>query len=186
MRSALAALVLAVPSLAAANPVTVGVALGATESKTDASAGADANDTYGLYGRVGFTPYLSGQLEIQKIQTDSSTTIRGMNALAVVDIMQHSMVVPIAFVGLGLDHAGNDFQTTDAHHFEAGIGVELRTAGGFMVGLDVRIGDRSIDDQTSKAVPGPIVGAGAAPLPPSSDLHDGQYRSARIAMGVQF
>lgn len=189
MRAALVACVVAAPSLAAANPVTVGVSVGATVTKTDATAGADSNDTLGLFGRMGFNPYFAAQLEIQKIDNDASTTVRTVSFAGVVDLMQNSSVVPILLAGIGFDHASSDFQTISAHHFEAGVGVELRTSGGFNLGLDVRIGDREIDDTSSKAVPvvaGGVAGRNTPPLPPASDLKDGQYRSARVTIGIRF
>ena len=190
MRTALVAVLVAIPWLAAANPVTVGFSVGATVTKSDAAAGADSNDTLGLFGRLGFNQWFSGQLEIEKIQNDASTNVRAINFAGVLDLMQHSSVVPMVVAGVGFDHASSDFQDISAHHFEAGLGVELRTSGGFTLGLDVRIGDREIDDTSSKGVPVGVSGGSGldrtAPLPPASDIKDGQYRSARITLGIRF
>ena len=86
--------------------------------------------------------------------------------------------------GVGLDSASTSWgESTDAHHFEGGYGLEYRADGGLVVGGDARIGGRSIDSQSSGTVP---VMTGVALRAPASTLEEGEYRSARVYVGVRF
>jgi hypothetical protein len=85
--------------------------------------------------------------------------------------------------GAGLDYASYNYgATTDGHHFEGGFGLEYRTDGGLVLGGDLRIGGRSIDDDQEVY---PLAGEGVAFYAPST-LRDGEYRSARAYVGVRF
>ncbi len=173
---------------------------GVTQSKQDADIGADANHTIGLFGRLGFTPRLAGQLEVARIQTeDGGANIRTATALLVVDLGSKGRLVPILLAGLGLDDASTPYGTSQgAHHIEGGLGLEYR-ADGITIGADVRLGDRTLhDDQNVYPVSGGAVAcdsrgcedAGTKPTPTAlyapSTLQDGEYRTARITLGIQF
>jgi hypothetical protein len=183
IRSLAVACVIALPSLAAANPVTAGINLGLTQSKEDGANGQDASDTFGLYGRLGFTKRLSGQLEVMKIGTEdgSGVTIRSGTMLLVVDLTNSGRLVPTISAGVGIDSASYEYGgTTDAKHIEGGFGLEYRAEGGLTIGVDLRMGGRSIDEE-DKLVPL----AGVAYYAPSG-LREGEYRSGRLSLGVRF
>jgi hypothetical protein len=181
---ALALGLMAVPSFAGARPFTAGVGLGLTQAKADAATGAGSNHTLSLFGRLGLGPRLSGQLEVLRIQTDStSVDLRTATALLVFDLGTRGPLIPVLLGGVGLDDASTAYGSdTTAKHVEAGLGVEYRADGGLTIGADVRIGDRSLD--VSQQVY-PVTGGGVALYTPST-LQDGEYRSARVTLGVRF
>jgi hypothetical protein len=177
--------VIALPSLAAANPITAGVSVGTTESKLDGMSGADSSDTLGLFGRLGFNKRVSGQIELTRIKTDagSGVDIRMATAALVIDLAQSGHLIPTLAAGLGIDSASSQYgSSTDAHHFEGGLGLEYRADGGLTIGADVRIGGRSIDSQQAIAYPA----TGGALYYTPSTLQEGEYRSARLFLGVRF
>ena len=182
MRTVLAAaLVLVLPAAAVAGPVTAGVSLGLAQSEADADLGADASQTLGLFGRLGFSSRISGQLEVSQYQTDdgSNVKIRTGTALLVVDLKANGPWMPTLIAGIGLDHAEGEFSSTSGHHIEGGFGLEYRSTGGFTIGADVRLGGRSIDD-------GEVVAQDDVVFFAPSQLQEGEYRSARITFGVRF
>jgi len=189
MRTVFAAvLVLALPSAAVAGPITAGVSLGLAQSKADAELGTDSQQTVGLFGRLGFSSRISGQLEVSRYQTDDGTnaTIRTGTALLVVDLKDRGPWMPVLVAGIGLDHAVDPSglsSTTRGHHIEGGLGLEYRSAGGFTLGADVRLGGRSIDDQV---VAQDDILCFVAPCFGPSPLKEGEYRSARVTLGVRF
>jgi hypothetical protein len=177
MRLALALLLL--PSVAAADSAwTAGVNLGLAQS--EAQSQNDPNTMLALYGRYRFTHRFAAQLEVGTLRGDDNGSLREMTALAMVDLM-NGRLVPILLAGVGFDWLSTDYGTSkNGQHIEAGIGVEYRVDNGFVVGADVRIGDRSVDTiYNNPPVAGKLY---FAPL----DLNDGQYRSARITLGVHF
>jgi len=184
IRSLVLAGVIALPSLAAASPaVTAGLNLGVTQSKEDGANGNDASDTIGLYGRVGFSKRLSGQLEVMKISTEegSGVTIRSGTALLIADLTTNSRLVPTIAVGVGLDSASYAYgDSTEATHIEGGFGLEYRAEAGLTIGLDLRMGGRSIDQEDK------IIAQPAAFRYAPSHLTEGEYRSGRISVGVRF
>jgi hypothetical protein len=182
MRLVLLALVVTVPSLASARPITVGAAAGITQSKVDAN--NDPNTTLNVFGRLGLNPRVAAQLELQRIETDNSAVdIRTGTLLVALDLSANKHLVPMILAGAGLDSATTPYGSgTDAHHFEGGVGLEYRADGGLVVGGDLRIGGRSIDSQSGVAMPLTGVAYLAAP----SNLSDGEYRSARLYVGVRF
>jgi hypothetical protein len=186
MRFALAlAAAAAVPSVAAARPITLAAGLGLTQSKADAS--QDPNSTLAVFGRVGLGSRISGGLELQRINTDdySGVDLRTITANIVVDLGGNKHLVPMLIAGAGLDYASTSYGgSTDAHHFEGGVGLEYRTNGGLVLGGDLRIGGRSIDSD-EQAYPATDVGVGVAFRAPST-LSEGEYRSARAYVGVRF
>ena len=168
-------------SAASAGPITAGLSMGLAESKADASANTDANKTIGLYGRLRFTPRLAGQLELSRINTDDQNlNIRSGTALLVVDLGSKGALVPILLAGIGVDVATGTYTSKAAHHIEGGLGLEYRAPGGFTIGVDARMGGRSIDSAAAK---GPVL---QALYRTSPSLSEGEYRSARITLGVRF
>jgi hypothetical protein len=184
MRSAPLALALlaATPTLAAARPITLAAGLGLTQAKADAS--QDPSSTLAVFGRIGLGRRVSAGLELQRINTDDSyVDIRTVTANIVVDLGSSKHLVPMLIAGAGLDYASFNYgATTDGHHFEGGFGLEYRTDGGLVLGGDLRIGGRSIDDDHQAY---PLAGEGVALYAPST-LREGEYRSARAYVGVRF
>jgi len=184
---ALAVLLAAVvaPTAATARPITAGISAGATQSKVDAD--QDANRTLGLYGRIGLTKRIAAQLELSKLQLDDATnydgtTIRKMTALIAVDLLDRGALMPVLFAGMGIDRASNDWSETTGDHIEGGLGLEYRAEGGLTLGLDVRLGGRSIDQAYETL---PVEGDVALHAAPSQ-LREGEYRTARLTLGIRF
>jgi hypothetical protein len=187
MRIAAAALVLALPSLALANPITAGVVAGVHHDEVDAD--HEGNRALGLFGRVGLTKRLSGQLEVMKIDTDEQTwtptTIRVATASLRLDLVDHGRLVPTISFGAGIDRASTDYDVTEGHHFEGGFGLEYRADGGFTIGVDLRFGGRSVE-QSDVPVPA-VEGDVARPLIyDGGGLREGEYRALRATAGVAF
>ncbi len=185
IRSLVIVAVIALPAIAAANPITAGVNVGMTQSKEDGAAGQDANDTIGLFGRLGFNKRVSGQLEVTKIKTEdgSGVSIRTATALLVIDLTSKGRLVPTLSAGIGIDNASGEYgSSTDAHHIEGGLGLEYRADGGVTIGAELRMGGRSID---SEDVAYPAVEGDVLYYAPST-MREGEYRSARLFLGVRF
>ena len=184
MRRLLAVALAALPTAASAGPLSIGIGAGLSESQTQGSAGANANDTYSLFGRLALAPRLALQLELQRADTSQKdVSARSGSALFVLDLGM-GQVVPVLLAGGGIDRAGPDRATTEAHHLEAGLGVEIRTQSGLVLGIDGRIGELDIDSQ-----PPPIVALFCGPngCPSNSPaLQAGDYRSIRVTAGVRF
>jgi hypothetical protein len=177
MRLVLAILLVAAP--AAANPVTIGANLGASQAK---DAGIDANRTMGVFGRLGLADRVAGQLELSQMngQPGIADDIKIGNAAVLIDFAKGPLV-PLVLIGGGLDR--ERWASATYAHAEAGLGLELRTRAGFMVGADVRIGTRTLVEQEK------LLADAAGPRPYLYDpsvLHEGEYRSARVTVGVTF
>ena len=188
MRIALAALALAValPSLAEARPgLSAGVGLGRTQDKVNAD--GDASSTMNIFGRLSFTKRLAAQLEFQKLeQPYSEMQVRSATLLLVVDLGQRGRLVPIMFGGFGGDTATDAYgYESSGSHKEGGLGLEYRGDGGFTVGADVRLGGRSINGSSDKAVP-LYEERDAIAIYPSPGLQAGEYRSARLYAAIRF
>ena len=181
MRLALALLLL--PTVAAARPITVGASYGMIQSKVDAS--SDPNSQMTVFGRVGIGRHVEAGLELQDISAgDNSTLIRTFGGLLAVDLASNPHLMPMLIAGIGADHSTTSYgSTTDAHHYEGGFALEYRSDGGFVLGGDLRIGGRSIDSNSNVAYP--VTGV-AFRAPPTSQLSDGEYRSARLYVGIRF
>ena len=176
------------PSFAAAGPLTAGVNLGLSQSELDGQQGLDPSRTAGLFGRYSFNTRISGQLEVARLSTDDSygaTTIRTATASVVVDLGSKGRLVPTLVAGFGMDWASSEYgSSSEAHHFEGGLGLEYRAEGGLTVGLDVRMGGRSLHENEDIAYPTDVRGGVAYILP--SQLQEGEYRSAQLKLGVRF
>lgn len=174
-----AALALALPSLADARPITFGVGLGRTQSEVDAD--GEANGTQQLFGRVGLTSRLAAQLELQRID-DPSVDIRTGTALLVVELGTLGSFVPLLVAGIGFGKASSDWgYETSGSHKEGGFGLEYRAEGGLTIGADLRLGGRSID-QSVEVYPATDVATLFAP----TGLVPGEYRSGRVYAAIRF
>ncbi|MDB4958358.1 MAG: hypothetical protein JWO36_5927 [Myxococcales bacterium] len=181
MRLATAALAFLLPSVASAGPWSAGISVGRTQSKIDAN--ADANPTIGFFGRLAFTPRVAGQLDVQRIQTDDqSTDIRSATGLLAVDLGAGKHLVPMILAGFGIDKASSSYgYDTSATHLEGGFALEYRADGGLTIGLDLRMGGRSIQQN-----PQIQLATGTSALYVPSTLHEGEYRSGRLTVGIRF
>lgn len=187
MRFVVACLV-ALPSLAAAQPITAGVSLGVANSATNADSGGDADTTVGLYGRLGFTSRISVQLELAKSDIEDDYTgnaigdVRSLTGLLIVELGSRRGFHPLIMAGVGVDTAETDYDETTGNHIEGGFGLEYRTPEGFVLGADFRFGGRSIDqEEIYYGEDNPTAGLIYAPT-----IDEGEYRSARITAGIQF
>jgi hypothetical protein len=179
MRTAgLVALLLGSTTVASAG-VTAGVDLGLTQAKDDGN--ADSSHTLGVFGRLGFTPRLAGQLELQKIDTGTpNVDIRTVTGLLVVDLGDGGRLMPMILAGIGIDHAGMTYGSVDGHHLEGGFSLEYRADGGFTIGAGFRLGGRSIDSDST------IVPLANVALYVPQTIREGEYRSAGIYAAVRF
>jgi hypothetical protein len=184
LRPLVALAALALPSLAAAeSKLTAGVHVGVTQSKEAGASGLGPNDTLGLFGRLAFNKRVSGQLEVQKIKADdgSNVEVRTGTASLIIDLTQGtSRLVPTLAAGFGIDSGSTPYGSSQSgHHFEGGLGLEYRADGGLTIGAEVRMGGRSVD-QDDQVVP--LDGA----LYYAPTMREGEYRSARLFVGVRF
>lgn len=178
MRSAAIALVLvALPSFAQARPLTAGVGIGRIQGENS----SEGQGTLELFGRLGFTARVAGQLELQKIDGDYAAA-RTATALLVVDLGSGSRLMPIMFGGAGIDRASDGYGgSARGTHIEGGLGLEYRADGGLTIGADLRLGGRSVDDDVGIQ---PLEGDIALYYAPM--LEAGEYRSARVFAGIRF
>lgn len=191
MRIVAALVIATLPSLAAANtPVTAGVSAGVLHDEADAD--GEGNRTLGLFGRVGFSKRFSGQLEIMKLDTDdatyTATNIRIATASIRLDLVDpaRSRLVPTVSFGAGIDRASTEYDTTEGHHFEGGVGLEYRAEGGFTIGVDLRFGGRSIDEEEYELAHGDEAPPPRPLIYDGGGLREGEYRALRVTAGVAF
>jgi hypothetical protein len=180
-----AAVALALASLvstATARPITAGASLGRIQSK--ANADGEASDTYQLFGRIGLTPRLGAQLELQKIE-DPSLDVRSGTALLVVELGSNPRWAPLLVAGIGLDRASNDWYDASGNHIEGGFALEYRAEGGLTIGADLRLGGRSVDQQEEDVPLAEGDDTGVLFYAPYG-LVEGEYRSARIYAAIRF
>ncbi|MEJ7602379.1 MAG: outer membrane beta-barrel protein [Kofleriaceae bacterium] len=171
-------------TIATANPITAGVHAGVVNSASNADNAGDADTSLGLFGRLGFSHRISGQLELSRINLDddygAQGKIRSVTALVVVELGSHKNFHWLLVAGAGLDHAETAYDSTSANHFEGGMGLEYQAPGGFTIGADLRIGGRSVDDDEVYYVDD------APALIYAPGIDEGEYRSARITAGIRF
>ena len=181
MRSLWVLAVLLLWSAARANPVTVGAGLGLTQS--EANSNTDADHALALFGRLGLSKTLAVQVDVSKISgADATTDTRSVTGSFVVDLARGGRAVPVLVGGAGFDRETmSGTGVIDAHHFEAGLGLEYRSPDGFVLGADFRIGDRTVDSNSTLV---PLACCTLWSYPQT--LVDGQYRTARVTLGVQF
>lgn len=183
---AIYATVLAALPASANTQVTAGVSAGVHHDESDAD--GEGNRTLGLFGRVSFAKRLAGQLEVMKIDTDdatyTATNIRTATLSLRLDLVDpaRSRFVPTVSFGAGIDRASTDYDTSEGHHFEGGLGLEYRAQGGFTIGVDLRIGGRSVEEDE-------IYYANDVVAPHDHDLgglREGEYRALRATAGIAF
>jgi hypothetical protein len=173
-------LVLPLVGSAVARPVTLGAGIGVNDSERDWD--DEGDDTVQIFGRVGLTSRVAGQLEVQKIEmSQSEATVRSGTALIVVELGSSGRLVPTMFAGLGLDRGETPYGASEeGSHIEGGFGLEYRVDGGLVISGDVRLGGRSVENEDDV-----ILDAGVrsyyAPL-----LVEGEYRSLRVGVGIRF
>jgi len=184
MRLVLASiLVCATGSVALARPVTIGISAGTVQSENDYD--DEAEGLLQAWGRVGLSGRLSAQLNLEKeSMSNSDVRVRSGTAALVVELGPiggpKGRVFPLVFGGVGIDRADDGYGGgQDGNHIEGGLGVELRLDGGFVIGVDARIGDRSADNQEDVILDGGTgVAAYYVPVMPT-----GEYRSLRLGVG---
>jgi hypothetical protein len=186
------AIVLAALPARANTPITAGVSAGVLHDEVDQD--GEGNRTLGLFGRVGFAKRLSGQLEVMKIDTDdatyTATNIRIATLSLRLDLVDpaRSRFVPTVSFGAGIDRASTDYDTTEGHHFEGGFGLEYRAEGGFTIGVDLRFGGRSVEDE--EIYYADDVRAEDDDIAPhiydGGGLREGEYRALRLTAGIAF
>ncbi len=187
------ALPLLLSARAEAGPLSAGVQLGSTSSRAEADAGEDASSAYGVYGRLRISPRLSAQLEVGRIDGGPDVSIRQVTALVLVDIAHLGAarrLVPTVLLGLGVDHASIPSYgiSADAQRVEAGVGLEYRAEDGLTVGLDLRIGERSVEDQATIQPVYDVGPGGGGPLDPigGTPSSNSEFRAARVTVGIRF
>lgn len=191
MRTALALAVplILAPAVAQAEPkVTAGVSAGLFQNKEDAAAGIDSTETLGLYGRVGLSKRLSAQLEITRHESQegcatctvgTATDIRVFSGLIVVDLKDGGRWMPTLMAGMGLDRDDGSIPTK-GHHIEGGVGLEYRADGDLTIGIDGRLGGRSIGDDDA------VIQTDAIAIFGPTVMRDGEYRTIRLTLGIRF
>jgi hypothetical protein len=176
----IAAVVVLIPALADARPITFGVGLGLTQAEVDAD--GEPNDTKQLFGRIGLTERVGAQLELMRIE-DPSVDIRIGTALIVVELGTKKGFVPLMMAGVGLDRASSDYYEAEGTHIEGGFGLEYRAEGGFTIGGDLRLGGRSVEVKGDYILP---LQEGVSALWAPTNMESSEYRSARLYAGVRF
>jgi hypothetical protein len=179
------AAVVALPRLADARPIMAGVGVGRIQSKLDAN--GDASDSLQVFGRLNITPRVAAQVELQKIATpQDQVDIRTGTLLVVVDLGHSGHLYPTMFGGLGLDRATDTWgDTITGSHKEGGFGLEYRADGGLTIGVDVRLGGRSVDPQKYMIEPA-YNDSGTIALYQPETLQSGEYRSGRVFAAIRF
>lgn len=201
MRFASLLVVLAfVPSLASADAtagataspgrLALGLHVGSLQSELDADAGYDAQTEYGLFARYALDSRIGAQVDIAKLTMRDVDDLdaSSLSVAAVFDIIEGGRLVPTVFVGMGVEFAeGTDYQAF-ARRSELGLGLELRGASGVFLGIDARIGNRSVTEAMTPSIlpayPDDDFGTRDGYQP--SRLQPGQFRTVRLVGGVRF
>lgn len=175
------------PAPAATTKFSVGISAG--RMLDDHYEGSD-NHSLGVWGRAQLTPWVGVQLEAQEQTIPfTSSKLRGATALIALDLMK-GPVVPVVLAGLGVDRTTEEtFGTTvTGRHLEAGLALEYRTAGGFVLGADLRTGERTFDDlKTAPLAQEPVRDVPCCTadlvlfLPP-----EGRYTAVHLTAGMRF
>lgn len=173
----LLAATLALPTAASAERFAAGVALGSTQIERQAEAGLDASSTTGLWFRYNAHPRIAIEVGLGKIATESgSASIRtfSLEGRAAPVAWRDGTLRPI--IMLAVAHDSSDWSGWD--RTELGLGLEFDLSRQFLIGADLRAGDRSWDESTG------IDDTPVARLP--VDLEEGSYRSSRLYLGMRF
>lgn len=180
----------AASATALANPLELGAGVGLTQSSQDASNSESSRQIDALYLRVGVFGPLSLQGELGS--TDASGgNVHSLTGAAVLELGRHRWV-PYLLAGVGADSTTSSSTSPRA---EAGVGLEYRTQSGLAIGVDVREGYRPsapqpplyIDPPSNNPPIGGGAGGGTSRLiPPDASAPDGQFRTARVTIGIAF
>lgn len=181
MRTLLAGIVLAAfAPPASAETLTIGADTGVTRGSAD----HDAATTLGVFARVPLRGPVAVQLDVARLVHQARPVIMAPPGSA--DILQGSgylvvdladgTLVPVALVGVGVDHASNILRDSVFGRAEAGVGVELRTRA-LTLGADARIGTRTLVTQDQRDI--------LVYLEPLT-LTPGSFKSARVTLGLRF
>ena len=180
-RIAIPIVLLATTASAFGQPITVGAGLGVARDR--ASSSGDPNSTLGLFARVAVDPRVSCQLELARVErtrsimsTSGSSDITQAGALVVVDLAG-GVITPTVLAGFGGDRAANIVRDNTYAHGELGVGLELRTRMGLVLGADARVGTRRIVAATQRDI--------LVTFEPQT-LAEGSYHSARVSLGLRF
>ncbi len=171
------AVVSALSAVATASPFSAGVSIGRAQSADD-SDNTDPNTTWGLWGRMRVAGLFSTQLELYKYDNVDGAAMGSLHGVAIVDLRRHGHLIPIALAGVGYEWTNGQQSGFDV---AAGVGLEYRTDGGFIVGLDARLGTRSVSSPDEPLGCNECLYA-AAP----TDFRNGEYRAVRLAVGMHF
>jgi hypothetical protein len=182
--AAAAALLAALPTPASAGGAG-GVSFGMSLDQQSQS--GTTNRTFGVWGRLALSQRISGQVELQKIESAyDGSFIRSGTALILLDLRARGPLMPVLLAGAGVDRVapfGGD-PRMNGRHYEGGLGLEYREENGLFFGIDVRLGGRSIDNGDVILAGGDPPPVGPAVLVPS--VAEGFYRSLRLSGGFRF
>ncbi|MGE0871178.1 MAG: hypothetical protein AB7P03_21620 [Kofleriaceae bacterium] len=183
MRAVVIVAIVGFPLAVAAGPVSLGVSLGRSQTRTQAQLGLEPSNSLGLFGRMAVTRRFAAQLEIARLTSDAGAhTIRSATALAIVDLGSSPRLVPTVLGGFGKTWFADDgmIPSTDPAHVEIGVGLEYRSASGLTIGADLRMGTRWSEHDLTYDADHRVTPYDPAPA------YDGDYRSGRVTLGVQF
>jgi hypothetical protein len=165
---------------AAAEPILVGAEVGAIHDP-----GQSDGSTLGAFVRMRLDRRAWAELDLARVSLDqggpslratpgsSDVTQTGGSLLA---DLGDGGVVPVVIAGVGLDFASNIVRDNTYLHGEVGAGLELR-AGAVVFGVDVRLGTRTIVEQTKRDV--------LVYYEPRV-LAEGTYTTGHVRLGVRF
>nr|HEX4313152.1 hypothetical protein [Kofleriaceae bacterium] len=187
----LVVVVLGSSTVAFANPVELGAGVGLTQASSDAQDNQSSRQADTLFARVGVFGPISAQAEIGRVDSTGSS-VRSVTAAAVLEL-GHRRVVPFILAGVGADTQSDSVGDSNTYQrYEGGVGLEYRASGGLTIGVDLREGTRTggPGPQVFETAPsdGGSVSGGTTHLAPlyNNALTTGEYRTARVTIGVSF
>jgi hypothetical protein len=181
--------VLAWSAVASATPNVLAVGLG-YNSEVDSSSD-DGGYVLDARARAGISDHVGVQVDLDR-SSSTNADITAATVSATFDLVDHGSWVPMVLAGAGLDWTSG---SQSGEHFEMGGAIEFRAAGGFLLGLDIRLGLRHVDASNAEPVEG--FGGGMTdgtapaflPVDPGSNtnsLPSGGYGIARLYAGLHF
>lgn len=182
--------VLAWSAVASATPNALAIGLG-YNSDVD-STSDDGGYVIDARARAGMSDHVGVQVDVDH-SSSTNADITAATVSATFDLVDHGSWVPMVLAGAGLDWTSG---AQSGEHVEAGGALEFRASGGFLIGLDLRLGMRHVDASNP---PEPVEGFGGGmtngiapafiPVDPSGNtdsLPSGGYGIARLYAGVHF
>ncbi len=189
MRRVLLAVVVTLPAVASATPNALAVGIG-FNSDVDSTTN-DAGYVLDAVARAGVSDRVGVQIDLDR-SSSTNADITAATVSATFDLVDHGSWVPMLIAGAGLDWTSG---AQSGEHVEAGGALEYRAPGGFLIGLDVRLGMRRVDGD-NEPLPEPGFGGGmtdgTAPafIPadpdPINSLPSGGYGVVRLYAGAHF